>query len=516
MGRVLTNATGLNYAVETALGTPGTKWYALERNDTGTFGPQISTTVRDPISQIRQKRKGAITDLDSQVEFEHDLTFGVLRDFARAFLFTKGKNHDWTDIKPTSVTSANGFAVPSGRRSALKVGHLFYGRGFANEANNGLKVLTDAVTSTVNAANTRNLKFSSPAAETPSPSPRGSNARISLAGMRISRPTWNWDDTNKLGTLGKSGQFAGSLLSVGQRVHLGSPNKAGNMRNGLSSNKAGWGRVMSITNDAIVLDKLSGDLRGDETSVSNTVDLLFGQFASNTSYDDDSDDGYLEQSFTFEASYPGLGDGSENSVVPAYEYAVGNYCNSLGINLPLTDKATCSFSFEGTDTPVPTTTRKAGADAYEQLVGTSAYDTTANVVRLSVERLDEEGLSTDFKNLSITLNNSVSPEKVVGKLGARYMNVGMLEVAIDGELVFTDPRVVAAVRSDTSVSVDFVIANNDGAISFDVPSIMLSDSDRSFPVNESVLVNLNGMAFVDERLNTSLGISFVPVPGLSG
>ena len=83
MGRVLTNNTTLSYAVEETLGVlPGSPtWFILEPNSIGTYGATITTVARSPVSQNRQRRKGTVTDLDSAVEWEGDLTLSHFVDF---------------------------------------------------------------------------------------------------------------------------------------------------------------------------------------------------------------------------------------------------------------------------------------------------------------------------------------------------------------------------------------------------------------------------------------------------
>ncbi len=51
MPRVLTNNFSLAYNIETSLGVPGTVWFLLEPNSISTFGADITTVARDPISK---------------------------------------------------------------------------------------------------------------------------------------------------------------------------------------------------------------------------------------------------------------------------------------------------------------------------------------------------------------------------------------------------------------------------------------------------------------------------------
>ena len=91
------------------------------------------------------------------------------------------------------------------------------------------------------------------------------------------------------------------------------------------------------------------------------------------------------------------------------------------------------------------------------------------------------------------------------------MNFGNFIVDIEAQMLFTNVDVIARIRNNTTVSMEFVVENGDGAIYVDIPSMTLGGGGRDFPVNESVLVNLTGEAFLDPTFNTSIGISIFPV-----
>ena len=195
----------------------------------------------------------------------------------------------------------------------------------------------------------------------------------------------------------------------------------------------------------------------------------------------------------------------------SYQYAVGNYCDSMAISLPLTDKSVVTFGFIGMDTGNPTTKRATGADAAAEPKQTSAFNTSTDIARLRISDIDEDGLSTDFKSATLTFNNSVSPEKVLGQLGAKYLNTGIFEVNIEAQLVFSNPLIVNRIRENAIVSMDFVLNNDDnGSIVFDIPSMTMGGGDRDFAVNESILINANCEAIGDSELDTSIGVSLFP------
>ena len=245
-------------------------------------------------------------------------------------------------------------------------------------------------------------------------------------------------------------------------------------------------------------------MAADDAGAGKKIELLFGQFLRNVDVDDAS---FLERSFTFEGSYDDLGAGP----VKEYEYAKGNYCNEIGMSLPLADKAMMNYGFVGQDTDNPTTSQKThtGGTVLHQM--TEAFNTSSDIIRLRITKADETGLTTDFKSATVTFNNNVSGEKVLGYLGSKFLNTGVFEVNIETQLLFTEGDVIDAIRANETVTMDYILRNNDGAIAVDIPSMTIGGGNREFPVNETILVNLTGEAFEDPTLGTSMGVSLFPL-----
>lgn len=513
MGRVLTNNVAMAYAIETALGTPSTSWVKLEPNAVSNFGAEISTVARSPISANRQRRKGTVVDLDSSVEFEADITLSSFRDFIEGFCFSTGVNSDVTELSATAAeTTGDTYtvaALTAAQANKFEIDTLIWVEGFTNAANNGLKVLdTDAATSATSIAVADNLvtEASPPA-----------NARLSFAGHRIAAldaPSWTYAAPLATLTLTGIGTALTALgLTPGQFVHVGSINAAGDtaivraFSNTVANDMFGWARVKQITANAIIFDKLDNALKFTDAAISTAVDLLFGEFIRNVQT---SSGEYLERSFQFEAAFPNLDTGGGAK----YAYAKGNFCDEVQFQLPLTDKAVATFGFIGTDTdnPVAAGSRKAGASSAENPTDVAAFNTSSDIARLRVTDTDEAGLTTDFKDLTLTLRNNVSPEKVLGTLGAAYINTGNFEVDFETQVVFTNSEVIDRIRDNTSVTLDFILKNADGVIAVDIPSLSLGDGSYDFPINESVLLNTTGTAEEDGTFGTSIGVSILQVP----
>jgi hypothetical protein len=485
MGRSLTNNFILQYARETTFGViPTSGWKTLEPNAITTFGANITTVERSPISQYKQRRKGAITDLDSSAEFDADMTIEHFDDFIEGFCFSNFVGP--LAVVPTSVTAPSTYNVPT--ITPLVANDLIYVRGFVNAANNGLKVVASSTANTIVITDADLITETAP-----------TNALIEVAGVRTAAGDLdiNIDGNITSGVL----DFTTLDLTVGQGIWVGGDAALNRFT---AVNNAGFCRIVSIDANLLIIDKTSFDF-AEEVNTTQEVDLYFGRFVRNRPVDDAD---YQEISFTIEGAFDNLSETSPGN--PSYEYARGNYCNTLGWDMPLTDKATFTASFIGLDTDVPTDTRATGADTPVLPLQTSPFNTSTDFARLRVQNADQTGLTTDFKSLTLTINNNVSPEKVLGLIGSKYINTGNFEIDMETQLVFTDPAVVAAIRNNETVTMDFAVTNDNGAILIDVPSMTLGAGDKEFPVNESILINITAQAFGDPILNTSIGVSKFP------
>ena len=486
MARVLTNNTTLQYTLETSPGVAGTTWHLLEPNTIGTFGSTITTVARDPISKNRQRRKGAVVDLDSAIEFDADLTHDHFVRFAECFLFST-----FSDGETVSITNVDGTANEYDKASGttLTSGTLVFARGFTNDANNGLKVVDTGATATTIPVTDTGLVDETPP----------SNAVVEVAGVESAAGDLDVDANGNLTSTVLD--FTTLGLTVGQIIHVGGQAAISRFTN---SENFGYARVVGISANLLTLDKKSQAFV-TEANAAQTVQLLFGRYLRNVPVDDAD---YSEQSVQFEMTWPNLqnpsGTGDE------YEYSIGNLCNEMVITLPLTDKATVSFGFVGQDTEVPTTSRKTGASTPIDPLGTAAYGTSSDIARLRVQKLDETGLTTCFKSVTLTLNNQVSPEKCLGTLGATFLNTGNFLVDVEAQTLFTDSRMIDAIRNHETLTMDFILTNGESTIAVDIPAMTFGDGSRELPVNESVLINLTGQAFADPVLNTSIGISLIP------
>lgn len=490
MAIVKSNNTQWAAAREQTFGVlPGSpSWLQLEPNGITRWGAEITKVTRNPINKSRQRRKGATVDLDSGVGLDTDLTMEHLIEFAEGFAFASYAHPGGTGVASFVVTAvtATGYTVAAAGDLAERT--LIYGRGHVNAANNGLKMVGAASIAT-------EIKTAGLVAEAAIPASQ--NAHVDVAGVAGAAADLEIDVNGDL--ISTLLDFTTLDLTVGQFIWIGGD--AALNRFAIAANR-GLARITAIAANKLTLDKTTNVLAVDD-GAAKEIHIYYGRYLRNVAVDHAS---YLIRSYTVEGVFPQLGVGP----VDMYQYASGNYCDELAFALPLADKAGLAIGLVGKDTAVPTTVRATDANAPRVPVRTAAFNTTADIARLIVMETDETGISTYFKDLNLTIRNGVSPEKVLGTLGAIDMNTGDLEVDIEATLVFSNHEVIEAVRENRTVTMHFGLRNDDGGFVVDLPSMTIEGGELDLPENESVTVSMNAMAHQDAVLGTSFSLSLFP------
>lgn len=485
MGAVNTNSVSLAIAEEDRLGVVAHNAVAeyMEPNEIGDYGSDITTVARNPISKDRQNRKGAITDVSSAVNVTMDTTASHLLQLLPGAMFST-----WYDkphwLRDEVSATATGFAV-TGSVTGVQEGDLLFARGFKSGANNGLFVV-DSIS--------------------------GQDITVVSSGVMVQE---NGDESTSLYLVGH--QFDAGDVSVDGNGNLTSTtadfSKLGLVRGqaifvgGLTASSAfdteenhGLARVQSIAAHLLSLDKRQQAYRADD-GAGKTIQLFYGWFLRNVPQDHTK---FKEHYYQFELTYPNLMTGDKTG----YEYATGNLINTLELSMPLSDKSTVSVETFGKDVEDITETRKAWK--FLNPMFTEAFSTTSDFLRLRIQSVDDEGLTTLLKEATLNINNNASGENVLAKLGPEFVNYGNFDVTLEMTAVFTNPVVVSKIRNNCTVTADFCLVNNDAGFYFDIPNMTLGDGSRDFTVNEKIKIALSSNAFGDASLGYTLSQTFFP------
>jgi hypothetical protein len=465
VGRTLTNNTALAWVTETSLGIAGTAWKTVAPNDINELGAKIEKVARNPISKNRQRLKGSIVNLTSGFAAELDLILEHVIDFAEGMMFSIYKGG--RVVYPTSV-STTAYTVPA-MSGALPSGTLVYARGFVNPANNGLKVVTTGGTTT-----SIPITGGGMVAETTTNPTQ--NASVEVCGVQGATGDIQVSAAGNLTSTALD--FTTLSLTVGQWIRVGGTAVGTQFATAADT---GFARITAIAATQLTIDKKAATFTVD-TGSGKTIHLYFGRFVRNVAVDHAD---YIERSYSMEVAFENLGStpGSDE-----FMYPKGNEIDEWKFDFALGSLAKMNLTMVGTDTPAPTASRASGASTPIRQVQTTAFSVTSDFARLRLAEADDTGITTDFQALSITFKNNINPENKLALLGAAYINSGNFEVDIDATLIFSNSRVVAAVRDNSTLSMDVALKNSDGGMVIDIPELTIGGGDPSFPEHESVKV----------------------------
>lgn len=530
MGQVLTNNTGHRYARESSLGVlPGSPdWKDIEPNTIDESGPQFDEVERQPISDLLQDRKGTNVGLTANRAFGADTTLDSMLDFAEAFFASTAKNSDMTFRAADGQTGPAGFTIPSATAAqAAKFQYtaagpisLVHAAGYVTTANNSGTTLFE-IAADVGATDTV-IEVTGITAET-----APTNAEVSLAGIRAEEGDLALSVASNIGTLTSGNNssvtpidFTTIGITVGQKIHIGgfaTTNRFGSTAGG-SNDSFGSMRVRTIAAGTITGDKLDATLTASDGTDDGSggtevqVDILFGRFVRNVRA---SDADYAVISHQFESALPNLFETEPPTPVAnpdGFVYDIGQVPNLWTFNMGLRDKATSTFAFIGTDSedPVNNASRKSGASTSRLPLFTEPFNTSSNFLRLILADVDDTGLASDFKDTTLTINRNVTPEDCLGLFGPRYLNNGNFQVRLESEVLFTNYLIPARIRAKTTVSMDWILRNSDGAVAMDIPSATASSDGILYEANRTVRIGLSLKSFVDPLFETSMSASFFP------
>ena len=500
---------------------PSTGWVELPVKSISSFGAVTEKSTDELLGQSRAPDKPSITGLTSPFGFEAYVTLDGFRKYGAAMLYTRLINGDVTGLKGVSLTATTvtlDKALGTTEITRFKAGSLVRLQGTLDSDNDKVAMVT------TNATLGKTLTF---AANTFTPAPND-DFELSFAGYRKTSNTpvtWDYSATRKTLTLTLAGigtTLEGLDLMPGQKVHFGSLNddedgyENGPVASGGNTVLYGVARVLRISAGSIIFDQVDETLQGNPAaSYTGTLDILFGTFARDVP---GGSDDFCEYAYSIEQAIAGLGDGTPNNVDTSYEYTFNQYPNTLSHGHTIGESASASFGFSGTDTFVPTIRRRPGPAAARKPIGSKSFSTVADFGRLVINGVDETGLTTDFKSMTLNVNNNVTGENTLASLGPKFQNIGQLNITLDAQVLFTSPAVIRAIRNNETVGFITNMRNEDGVIFTDIPSSTIDGGGREYPANQAILISTVLTSYKDDRFgDATLMLSTIPVylPDLS-
>jgi hypothetical protein len=492
-------AIGVVLGPETTLKTaPGAgAWTTVQPNPGGVQGwePKFKTVERDPLSKFATPEKGDNVGLDVDITLITDWNKDVA-DLIGESAFRCATNHfggtGLSLFRPSAVTATDYTVAASG---ALASGLLVYARGFSTAANNGLKKLGAASTSTA-------IKTSGLVAEAAPPA----NATLDVVGVEGASGDIQVDASGNITSTTLN--FTTMNIPIGSWVILPSATQATSMGSAAYALAlyAGRARITAITATKLTLERRTWTVGGGDTGVGKTVRLFFAsRFYRNYTLDTlGSTPGYKKATLHGELEEQGPGTAG----AAAYTYAQGLAIDTLELNAPLEDKIVATVKFKGLDVPDPVLagSRVTGPSAAYVPQASNLIDTATDLKQIRLT--DASGtLVGEINSWKFTLANEAKARKVQATFGGIDHTYGKFMFSVSMEAYYNDFNAIKALRDNRALSWDAYASNDQFGFQLDLPNVALRSGPRQYAANEPVMITCDVPAFRNATDNIAGSLS---------
>jgi len=476
------NDTSLAYAEESSIGViSAPTWYRLNPNSYNDFGGEITIVAPTPITNTRQRDKGVTTDLDASGGFNHNLSNTNLRDLMQGFMFA-----DERTTTQVALTGAASGVYTLADTSALAVGDWVRITGFANAENNvggrisALTLNTDITLSGV----------------TPLDETIASTA--TLAGVRATAGDLDIDASGTLPVMTSTTvDFTALDIEAGSWVYIGG-DAAGSVFANAENN--GFKRVKSVDSATQITFDKSDSAMVTEASTTETIDLFYGSMLKNES----TPANIVRRTYHLERI---LGAPDDASSDVQSEVIEGATPSEMVINIPQAALANVDMNFIGVDNSQYAAGNELQSSVQE-FESTDIINTSSDFSRLkmAIYVAGSEAPSDLFAYITeatITINNNLSPNKAVATLGAFDITAGTFSVTAQVTAYFVETAAVAAVRNNSDVTFDFIMAKDNRGVVLDLPLVALGDGRLSVELDAPITLPLSMDAATASKLDST-------------
>lgn len=502
--KIDSNVSGLRYAWEECLKQlpANPVWHALEPNSYNDFGASINTVARNPISQNRSRKKGTVVGVDATGGFNQDLTFNNTTDLLQGFFFAGAREKATTSplnaaaVVITGATAADDTYAAAAGLGVFAAGDIVVASGFSNAANNGIK--------TVVSADADGVSVAQALVDEPAP-PAG--AKLVAVGLQGAAADLSIAMNGQLVRLVSAGALNLDTLGLieGEWLFIG-----GDGATEAFANNVGFARISAITEGYLEFDKVSWAAPVAEAGTGLSIRLFFGTVIRN-----ESDPALIKRgSVQLERTLGQDADGTMS------EYLIGAVPNELTLNVAQEDKVTVDLGFVACDAEHRSGLQGLKSGTRPSLVAFDAYNTSSDFSRIklaSVSSVDAAPtpLFAFATDMSLSINNNVSPNKAIGFIGAIDQTAGTFEVGGEITAYFANVAAVQAVRNNADITLDVIMVKNNSGLLFDIPLLSLGNGRLNVEQDQAITVPLETNAAESKFGHTLLFQSFPYLPTIA-
>lgn len=492
LNKIDSNSTGLRYQEETSIGVANVanNWEPLEPNGYTDFGGELTTIARNPINTSRQRKFGVVTDLDASGGFGTDLTQENLQDLLQGFFFADSIEKGREIVTAIDLDTTNPDEYEVAATADFLVGSLIIGKNMST-VNNGLNVVTVIVTDTSVEVADGNLEAETVAAD----------AEIFVVGNQAGADDIDVDVTGAFPAYTSSTlDFTTLGLSAGDWMFVGGDSALLEFSNAVNN---GFKRIRTVAANLIEIDKSDTTMVDETSSGSLTIQFFFGRLLKNQA------DPTLQVRRTYQLERTlGAPDDTLPSEIQA-EYIEGAVPSEFSFNIPTADKLIADLSFVGIDNTQidgPTSLKSGTRPSIEEA---DAFNTSSDFSRIKMNihsDTDENptALFAFLTELTLTINNSLTPNKAVGVLGAFEVTAGTFVVNGSMTAYFSNVSAIAAVRDNSEVTIDFHLVKSNAGITVDIPLLALGDGRANIEQDQPITLPLSYDAATGAKIDSAL------------
>ncbi len=260
---------------------------------------------------------------------------------------------------------------------------------------------------------------------------------------------------------------------MGDWIFIGGDVSGGSGDQFLTAVNNGFKRIRAIAAGYLEFDK-SATTMATEPSTLETVRIFWGRILKNR-----SGSSIVRRTYQLERTL-GAPDDASPAQIQA-EYVVGAVGNEAVFNIAQADKINVDLTWVGGDTETIDGPTALKAGTRPTLTEGTAFNTSSDFTEIKLAPVvsgneNPDALFSFLTDLTVTLNNNITPNKAVSVLGAFDVSAGTFQVSASATAYFASEQALEDVRDNLDFTLHMHIVKENKGVTIDLPLVAISDA----------------------------------------